>query len=71
MTRRLSFALVAASLLAVLVLVASGCGAKKERTEPGGLTPFELMLDYFPNADHARDLRGAGRRATSSRPGST
>jgi putative hydroxymethylpyrimidine transport system substrate-binding protein len=52
MTRRLQFALAAAALLASLLLVA-GCGAKKEQTEPSGLTPFELMLDYFPNADHA------------------
>jgi putative hydroxymethylpyrimidine transport system substrate-binding protein len=50
MTRRLSFALVASAVLAFLVV---GCGAKHERTEPSGLTPFELMLDYFPNADHA------------------
>ena len=52
MTRRLTFALVAAAALACTVLLA-GCGAKKEQTEPSGLTPFELMLDYFPNADHA------------------
>jgi putative hydroxymethylpyrimidine transport system substrate-binding protein len=53
MTRKrlLSFA-VAATVLAAALLVA-GCGAKKERTEPSGLVPFELMLDYFPNADHA------------------
>jgi putative hydroxymethylpyrimidine transport system substrate-binding protein len=52
MTRRLLSLALAAAVLASVVLVA-GCGAKKERTEPGGLVPFELMLDYFPNADHA------------------
>ncbi|HEY1596097.1 MAG TPA: ABC transporter substrate-binding protein [Thermoleophilaceae bacterium] len=52
MTRRLSFALTAAALLACLIVLV-GCGAKTERTEPNGLTSFELMLDYFPNADHA------------------
>jgi putative hydroxymethylpyrimidine transport system substrate-binding protein len=52
MTRRLLSLAIAAAVLAAAVLVA-GCGAKKERTEPSGLVPFELMLDYFPNADHA------------------
>jgi putative hydroxymethylpyrimidine transport system substrate-binding protein len=52
MTRRLPFVLAAAALLVAGILLA-GCGAKKERTEPSGLTPFELMLDYLPNADHA------------------
>jgi putative hydroxymethylpyrimidine transport system substrate-binding protein len=51
-TRRLLSLAIAAALLASAILVA-GCGTKKERTEPGGLVPFELMLDYFPNADHA------------------
>ena len=50
--RLLSLAIAAVALLAAALLVA-GCGAKKERTEPNGLVPFELMLDYFPNADHA------------------
>jgi putative hydroxymethylpyrimidine transport system substrate-binding protein len=52
MTRRRTFALVAAALVACAVLLA-GCGTKTEQTEPSGLVPFELMLDYFPNADHA------------------
>jgi putative hydroxymethylpyrimidine transport system substrate-binding protein len=52
MTRRLLSLAIAAAVLVCAVLVA-GCGAKKERTEPSGLVPFELMLDYFPNADHA------------------
>jgi putative hydroxymethylpyrimidine transport system substrate-binding protein len=52
MTRRLLSLAIAAAVLASAILVA-GCGAKKERTEPSGLVPFELMLDYFPNADHA------------------
>jgi len=52
MTRRLRAAALAALVLAAAV-VAAGCGAKTERTEPGGLTSFELMLDYFPNADHS------------------
>jgi putative hydroxymethylpyrimidine transport system substrate-binding protein len=51
MTRRLPLA-AASVLLAAAVLVA-GCGAKQERTEPSGLVRLELMLDYFPNADHA------------------
>ena len=41
-----------AALTAVLVL-AAGCGEKKERTGAPAPEPFELVLDYFPNADHA------------------
>lgn len=39
--------------LAVLALAATGCGEKEETTGPGRAQPFELLLDYFPNADHA------------------
>ena len=31
----------------------SGCGEKEEVLEPSGSKQVELMLDYFPNADHA------------------
>jgi putative hydroxymethylpyrimidine transport system substrate-binding protein len=40
------------SLLTLIVLV-TGCGEKQERLEPSGSKRVELMLDYFPNADHA------------------
>jgi putative hydroxymethylpyrimidine transport system substrate-binding protein len=36
---------------AALALVA--CGEKEDVLEPGGGESLELMLDYFPNADHA------------------
>jgi len=49
--RLLSLAIAVAVLAAALLV--TGCGTKKEQTEPSGLVPFELMLDYFPNADHA------------------
>ncbi len=45
--------------LAALVAVAgglatlAGCGEKQEQTGPVRSEPFELLLDYFPNADHA------------------
>jgi len=39
-------------LLALAVLVA-GCGEKEEVLEPKGSKELQLMLDYFPNADHA------------------
>jgi putative hydroxymethylpyrimidine transport system substrate-binding protein len=39
--------------LAVIALLAAGCGEKEESLEPGSSEPFELMLDFFPNADHA------------------
>jgi putative hydroxymethylpyrimidine transport system substrate-binding protein len=46
---RLTFALLA------LTLLLAGCGEKSETTTAGsGKTePFTVMLDYFPNADHA------------------
>jgi putative hydroxymethylpyrimidine transport system substrate-binding protein len=38
--------------LALLALLA-GCGEKEDVLEPTGSKDVELMLDYFPNADHA------------------
>ena len=39
--------------LAVICALAAGCGEKEESLEPGAAEPFEVMLDFFPNADHA------------------
>ena len=39
--------------LAVAGLALAGCGEKEDVLEPSGSKPLELMLDYFPNADHA------------------
>ena len=41
----------AALLLGLVVL--AGCGEKDDVLEPSGSKQVELMLDYFPNADHA------------------
>jgi putative hydroxymethylpyrimidine transport system substrate-binding protein len=49
MTRRPAL-LVPLLLLAALV---AGCGEKQEALGPSGSRQVELMLDYFPNADHA------------------
>jgi putative hydroxymethylpyrimidine transport system substrate-binding protein len=43
-------ALVAALSLTLLV---AGCGEKEDTLEPGAPQELTLMLDYFPNADHA------------------
>src|ERR687887_18983 len=51
MRKRLSL-LAAFLLLAAAVLVA-GCGEKKEQLSPNSRAEFKLMLDFFPNADHA------------------
>jgi putative hydroxymethylpyrimidine transport system substrate-binding protein len=42
-----------ALLCVAAALVAAGCGEKEDALEPSGSKQVELMLDYFPNADHA------------------
>jgi putative hydroxymethylpyrimidine transport system substrate-binding protein len=39
--------------LAALALALAGCGEKEDALEPSGSKGVQLMLDYFPNADHA------------------
>jgi putative hydroxymethylpyrimidine transport system substrate-binding protein len=41
----------AIALCALLAL--AGCGEKVDVLRPSSQQPFQLMLDYFPNADHA------------------
>jgi putative hydroxymethylpyrimidine transport system substrate-binding protein len=41
------------ALLAAAAAVLAGCGVKKETTTPAGTHPLTVMLDFFPNADHA------------------
>jgi putative hydroxymethylpyrimidine transport system substrate-binding protein len=35
------------------VVALAGCGEKKDVLRPASTRSFQLMLDYFPNADHA------------------
>ena len=42
-----------ALLCIAAAFVAAGCGEKEDVLEPSGSKQVELMLDYFPNADHA------------------
>ena len=42
-----------AALVCAAALVLAGCGEKDDVLEPSGSKSVELMLDYFPNADHA------------------
>jgi putative hydroxymethylpyrimidine transport system substrate-binding protein len=44
--------LVTASLLVALVAMAVGCGEKKDSTDQPRTEPLDLVLDFFPNADH-------------------
>jgi putative hydroxymethylpyrimidine transport system substrate-binding protein len=39
--------------LALALVALAGCGEKEDVLEPKGSKELELMLDYFPNADHA------------------
>jgi putative hydroxymethylpyrimidine transport system substrate-binding protein len=39
--------------LAAAAVALAGCGEKKENLGGGKVERFELMLDFFPNADHA------------------
>jgi putative hydroxymethylpyrimidine transport system substrate-binding protein len=41
------------ALAALTLLLATGCGEKKDVLEPKGSKNLELLLDFFPNADHA------------------
>jgi putative hydroxymethylpyrimidine transport system substrate-binding protein len=49
---KLLAALMSATGVLVLLLLA-GCGEKEDVLQPSGSKHVELMLDYFPNADHA------------------
>jgi putative hydroxymethylpyrimidine transport system substrate-binding protein len=40
-------------LLALIALLPAACGEKKDTLSPEGSKRVELLLDYFPNADHA------------------
>ncbi len=44
---------IAAAILVVCALALPACGEKEDALGPDGSTQVELMLDYFPNADHA------------------
>ena len=43
----------AAVVCAAALFAAAGCGEKEDVLAPSGSKHVELMLDYFPNADHA------------------
>jgi putative hydroxymethylpyrimidine transport system substrate-binding protein len=40
-------------LVWVVAAVLAGCGEREETVEPGEPVELELLLDFFPNADHA------------------
>jgi putative hydroxymethylpyrimidine transport system substrate-binding protein len=43
----------AAIVLACAALTVSACGSKQDVISPPAVKPFTVMLDFFPNADHA------------------
>src|SRR3954451_18797834 len=54
MTRLLS------ALLIVCTFALAACGEKKDPTGTGGTQKLSLMLDFFPNADHAGIYEAVG-----------
>ena len=50
--KRIVIAGFASLALGALVALAAGCGEKKESTAPPGTRRLDLVLDFFPNADH-------------------
>ena len=58
----------AACVAIAAALALSACGAKQDVISPASAKPFKVMLDWFPNADHAAlyaaiahgDFRAAG-----------
>lgn len=66
--RRPATLLLALCALAALGVSLSACGSKKDAITAPGVKPFTVVLDFFPNADHAAlytaiahgDFRAAG-----------
>ncbi len=44
---------VAAFALCACTIALAACGSKQDAIAPGSAKPFTVMLDWFPNADHA------------------
>jgi putative hydroxymethylpyrimidine transport system substrate-binding protein len=63
----------------VLAVALSACGAKQDAISPATTKPFSVMLDWFPNADHAAlyaaiaagDFRAVGLDVTPVTPAET
>ncbi|HEX5852482.1 MAG TPA: ABC transporter substrate-binding protein [Solirubrobacteraceae bacterium] len=51
--RRPATVLLAAACLAVCALALGACGGKQDALSAPATKPFRVMLDFFPNADHA------------------
>jgi putative hydroxymethylpyrimidine transport system substrate-binding protein len=52
-TRPRIFSALAVALALPAMALGAACGEKEDVLEPGAPRPLSLMLDYFPNADHA------------------
>jgi putative hydroxymethylpyrimidine transport system substrate-binding protein len=51
--RRRTARALALLLAAGSLLVLSACGSKQDKISPSATKPFTVVLDFFPNADHA------------------
>lgn len=56
--RRRTASALALLLAAASLLVLSACGSKQDKISPSGSKPFTVVLDFFPNADHAAFYSG-------------
>ncbi|HWG08157.1 MAG TPA: ABC transporter substrate-binding protein [Solirubrobacteraceae bacterium] len=51
--RRLAGPMIVLLLTSASLLVLSACGSKQDTISASGAKPFTVVLDFFPNADHA------------------
>ncbi len=74
--RRSSALLLGGTAMLVCALALAACGAKRDVTTPPATKRFTVMLDFFPNADHAPlyaaiahgDFRAAGLEVAPETP---
>jgi putative hydroxymethylpyrimidine transport system substrate-binding protein len=75
-SRTLARRLIAPAIVLLALLALSACGSKQDTLTAASAKPFSVMLDFFPNADHAAlysalangDFRAGGLNVTPQTP---